>query len=223
MLYPNELISQKLNNFILKPVNISSKMKINKKIILASASETRKNILKSLNFDFSVIKADINESEFDNISPQKRPELLAIKKAQKIHSILTREEKHNTLIIGADTLVILGKKVLGKPKNKEEAINFLRLLSGKKHNVISGLCVLDCDKNNYFSITNKNTVHFARLSTKEIEWYISTNEWQNAAGAYRIQENASLFIKKLQGSYSSVAGLPIFDFYDILRGHNFLL
>jgi septum formation protein len=114
-------------------------------------------------------------------------------------------------------LITLDGKIYGKPNNQEEARSFLKDFSGKKQEIISAIAFFN-GKLNYLSTRiNKTKLLFSKLSTKEIDWYINTGEWHGVAGGYRIQGLASCFIEKIEGSFTSVVGLPLFEFYDILK------
>ncbi|MCM1320629.1 MAG: Maf family protein [Bacteroides sp.] len=189
-------------------------------IILASSSPRRQAILKDLGVPFKVVLPETDETLPAGTSPEEAAELLAIKKVNAV-TRNTSAEQAIPWILGADTLVALEGTIYGKPKDTEQAAHFLRQLSGKTHTVITSIALFN-GKLNYLSTrTNKTSVTFAQMSAEEIEWYIGTGEWHGAAGGYRIQEMGSCFITHISGSYSSVIGLPIFEFYDILKEHGY--
>jgi septum formation protein len=134
--------------------------------------------------------------------------------------ILNPEEK-NHFALGADTLVVVNGKFLGKPKNREEAKEFLSILSNRTHQVITGLALYNkLEIHQDYEITE---VRFNKLSNEEIKWYLDQNEWKNVAGAYRIQGKAAAFIESIRGSYSNVVGLPISKIYGMLKANKFPL
>lgn len=179
-------------------------------IILASASPRRKQIMENAGFSFIVFKAEIDEEITENLQLNELVIDLALKKALEA-------KKHfgNGIIIGADTLVEIDGKVLGKPVNEQEAREMLNLLSGKTHSVYTGLAVIYKDK----TITDfvKTKVVFRKLSEAEIDWYIETGEPFDKAGGYGIQEKGSLLVKEIEGDYFNVVGLPIARLNEILK------
>ncbi len=186
-------------------------------IILASSSPRRQEILKSLNIPFRVITSDIDESYPKDMNITEVPEYLASRKVNAVVRTFNPDQ-NIPWILGADTLVIQGKsKPLGKPQSPEEAVKFLKMLSGKTHKVVSGIALFNGSLNYLSTKTSITKVTFKALSDDEIKWYVSTGEWHGAAGGYRIQGMASMFIEKIDGSYSGVVGLPIFDIYEILK------
>ena len=185
-------------------------------IILASSSPRRQEIFKELGIPFRVIMPEINETYPKDLSFEKIPEYLASKKVEAVIRQLPSGQMI-PWVFGADTLVFKDDKILGKPESQEQAIQFLKDLSGTTHKVVTSIALFN-GKLSYLSTrTSINSVTFAPLSDKEIDWYIQTGEWHGVAGAYRIQGLASCFISHIEGSYSSIIGLPIFEFYDILK------
>ena len=186
------------------------------KIILASKSPRRKEILENLALDFEIITADTSEDS-DIRDPQELVEELALRKAEAVKNLLISQNKYSAdyIIIGCDTVVANDNKLLGKPKDRADAVSMLRSLSGKKHRVISGLAVLKGDKK---IISNEVTeVLFDNLSEKEITDYVSTGESDDKAGGYAIQGLASKFIKGINGCYFNVVGLPVNLLYNALK------
>ena len=186
------------------------------KIILASKSPRRKEILENLKLDFEIITADTNEDS-DIKDPQKLVEELAKRKAEAVKNLLIAENKYSLddIIIGCDTVVANDNVILGKPKDRDDATSMLHSLSGKKHRVISGLAILKGEKS---FISNEVTeVLFDNLSETEIENYVKTGECDDKAGAYAIQGLASKFIKGINGCYFNVVGLPVNLLYNALK------
>lgn len=172
------------------------------KIILASNSPRRKELLKYLYQDFLVIPADIDETIPKDIEIEKSAEYVAIKKAKAIS-----KDNQDSLVIGCDTIVLVDNTILGKPKDKSNCLNMLKSLSGREHSVITGVCVVFGEKMITFSEETK--VKFYTLSDDEILKYISTGEPFDKAGGYGIQGYGSLLVEKISGDYFNVVGLPI--------------
>ena len=129
--------------------------------------------------------------------------------------------RHNSgVVIGADTVVYARGAILGKPLNREDARTMLRRLSGRWHEVITGVCVYDCGTGRSVSGHSRSRVHFRRLSAADIEWYLSTGEYQDKAGAYAIQGYASLFVDRIEGCYFNIVGFPVSTFYALCRRLN---
>lgn len=193
-------------------------------IILASSSPRRQEILKNLGIPFQVVMPNIDETIDENMDIEKVPEFFATRKVDAIMRTLPQGQ-FIPWILGADTLVIgPNGKAFGKPESQEEAVDFLKQLSGATHKVVSSIALFN-GKLNYLSTrTNTTKVTFKKMTDEEINWYVNTGEWHGAAGGYRIQGNASIFIEKIEGSYSGVVGLPIFEIYDILleQGYSIL-
>lgn len=186
------------------------------KIILASKSPRRKEILSNLNMDFEIITADTDESS-DITQPEKLVEELAFRKAQAVKNLLIGQNEltYDCVIIGCDTVVSKDNKILGKPKDRVDAALMLRMLSDSEHKVVSGLAVLKGDK---AIISHEVTkVYFDKLSEEEINDYVASGESDDKAGAYGIQGLASKFIKGINGCYFNVVGLPVNLLYSILK------
>ncbi len=191
-------------------------------IILASASPRRQEILKMLNIPFIVMPADINEETPPEIESEKNSEYIAEKKVQATLDGLP-EGNETPWILGADTSIIFEGKIYGKPANQDEAFDFIKKFQGKSHIVTTGIALYNGRKRSIISRTSKNIVHFNSMSDEEIDWYISTGEWHGAAGAYKIQGLASCFISKIEGTESSIMGLPLFELYDMLKEQGYSL
>ncbi len=183
------------------------------KIILASQSPRRKELLKKLGIDFIIKTREINESYPPGLVKEEIPLYLCRQKANEFDE---SEIEKNTILITADTIVWLdGNKVLGKPIDKIEAVQTLKELSGKKHEVITGVCLRSLDKITTFHISTE--VFFKVLSNEEIDYYIDTCKPYDKAGAYGIQEWIGYIgIEKINGSFNNVVGLPVKALYDAL-------
>jgi septum formation protein len=183
------------------------------KWILASASPRRKEILARLGMRFRIDPSGILEpSRTANETPAAYVARIARLKARGV-----AKKYRSSFIIGADTVVVLGRSILGKPSNREEARAMLNRLSGRWHEVLSGLCVLDCEKARSHSGYSRTRVRFRRLSPSDIDWYLKTGEYRDKAGAYAVQGYASLFIDRIEGCYFNVVGFPISVFETLCR------
>ncbi len=191
-------------------------------IILASSSPRRQEILKMLKIPFRVIMPNIDETCSSLLDHDEIPELLAREKVLAVIRSLPSEQEI-PWILGADTIISFNNKIYGKPQNQEEAFQFLKELQGNTHDVITALVLYNGRKKITTSKICKTYVTFSPMSDEEIEWYVNTGEWHGAAGGYRIQSLAACFVKKIEGSYTSVVGLPIFELYDMLKEQNYSL
>lgn len=191
-------------------------------IILASSSQRRQEIFKQLGIPYMVVMPEIKEEYPTDLEFEKVPEYLASQKIKAAMKMLPQGQ-NVPWIFAADTLIFKGDKVYGKPETKEQAVEFLKELQDGTHTVITAIALFN-GKINYLSTrTSINKVTFSPISDKEIEWYIETGEWHGVAGAYRIQGMASCFISHIEGTQSSIIGLPIFEFYDILKEQGYSL
>ena len=185
-------------------------------IILASSSPRRQEILKMLKIPFRVIIPNIDETLMSAIELEQVPELLAREKVTAvIHSLPAEQEI--PYVLGADTVIIFNNEIMGKPQSQEEAFDYLKKLQGKTHTVVTSLVLYKGKTHETKSKISKTRVTFSPMTDEEIQWYIDTGEWHGAAGGYRIQSLASLFVAKIEGSYTGVVGLPISELYDILK------
>ncbi len=183
------------------------------KILLASQSPRRRDLLQLAGFNFRVKAADVDESYEETIPPEKFPEHLAIKKARAVTSFAQQDE----IILAADTIVLKSGIIFGKPENRDDANRILSELSGARHEVISGVCLLSGDKMKTFSATT--SVWFHPLSEEQISFYIDQFNPYDKAGAYAIQEWIGLIgISKIEGCYFNVMGLPVSRVWQELRG-----
>jgi septum formation protein len=181
------------------------------RLILASKSPRRSDLLEQAGLTFSVIPSDFDESTVAMSDPDSYVIALAESKAIDI------SEKHPaSWVIGADTIVLIDRNILGKPGSKEEARDMLQRLSGKTHQVLTGYCICCKKKNRFFSETIKTDVRFKKLSDAEIEWYIQTEEPFDKAGAYAIQGLGTFLVKSINGSYTNVVGLPVCEVIELL-------
>lgn len=181
-----------------------------KRIILASKSPRRKQIMDELYIPYEIIVADIEEKINLNNDLKEEIEKLSFLKALKVF-----DDNRDAVVIGADTIVVVNNKVLGKPKDALDAKNMLKMLQNSKHYVITAVTILSSEKSETFS--NISEVFFNEMSDKEIEDYIKTNEPMDKAGSYAIQGIGSKFINKINGDYYAIMGLPISEVYKRLK------
>ena len=187
------------------------------KIILGSASPRRKQLLSLMVEDFSVVVSDIEEIVTEN-NPTFVAVELAEQKARAVCSLLSSKEE--ALVIGADT-VVFTEKILGKPTDREDAIRMLKSLSGRTHTVVTGVCVKSKATGLEESFFSETLVEFIELSEEEIIRYVECGEPMDKAGAYGIQGVGARFIKRIDGCYYNVMGLPIQKLSDVLKNMGF--
>jgi septum formation protein len=181
------------------------------KLILASSSPRRRYLLKQAGLKFSVIPSRFDENSVTLSSPESYVRLLAEGKAKDISM-----QYPDNWIIGADTIVFIDNSILGKPGSRAEARTMLTRLSGKTHQVITGYCICCKAKDRFFSDSVKTDVHFKKLTEKEINWYINSGEPFDKAGAYAIQGIGTFLVKRINGSYTNVVGLPVCEVLEFL-------
>ena len=183
------------------------------KIILSSNSPRRKQLLAGLDIPFEVrVLDDIDESYPPTLSVQEIPQYIAKAKAKAYLPTMAADE----LVITADTVVVLGSEVLGKPADRAEAISMLHELSGRTHQVITGVCLTTCERQRVFGVTTDVT--FKRFTDEEIFYYVDTYQPFDKAGAYGIQEWIGYIgVTALNGSYFNVMGLPVQRIYAELQ------
>lgn len=186
------------------------------KLVLASASPRREEILKQLKLKFTVVPSKIDETEFKADNPAELVEILAVEKAKAVSELV-----ENVIIIAADTIVVADGQILGKPKNKIEAKKMLKKLSGQRHQVITGLAVLNSVSGEYQAVNDITEVKMSVLTEKEIEKYIEQEDILDKAGSYAIQGLGSIFIEEIKGSYYSVMGMPIHQLAKLLDKFNY--
>lgn len=184
------------------------------KIILASASPRRKEILQNFKLDFDIQKSHIEEKILENEPPKSTVVRLAYEKAFDV-----AEKNRDKLVIGADTIVVLDGEILGKPKDEKEAYEMIKKLSNKTHKVITGLSLIYLKQDKVINDYVESYVTFKDLSEDSIKDYISTKESLDKAGAYGIQGYGALLVDNIQGDYFNIVGLPISKLSDLLKDH----
>ena len=173
------------------------------KLILASASPRRAQLLADAGYTFDVIPADVDEKQVSAPSPSETAMELAILKARTV-----AELHPDDVVLAADTIVCLGEEILGKPENAEDAAKMLSLLSGTTQVVITGLCVMRKSADYQQSSRILSAVRVDKLTPEQIEHYVGSGDWQGKAGGYGIQDKDP-FVKRIAGSHSNVVGLPV--------------
>jgi septum formation protein len=179
------------------------------KVILASASSRRHELLSQLISQFDIQTADIDESPLPNESPEVLVERLAFSKAQVIW-----RKNPDAIVIGADTIVTFGNEIFGKPTSQNDSMAILNKLSGQCHVVMTGVAILSASKQ--ISSVVKTEVEFTSISDQQIQAYWQTGEPQDKAGSYAIQGIGGKFVKRINGSYSNVVGLPLVETNEML-------
>lgn len=180
------------------------------KIILASGSSRRKELIETLKIPFSVIVSDIDESIDENANLVDEIEKLSYKKALAVF-----KDHKDAVVIGADTIVVHNNEVLGKPKTEENAIKMLNKIQGNWHEVITAVSIISVKQSETFSVVSR--VHFYPMDDEEIKLYVNSKEPLDKAGAYAIQGEGSRYIKEIKGDYYSIMGLPISELYHRIK------
>ncbi len=194
-------------------------MAIRPDLILASASPRRLALLNQIGIEPEhLIPAHLDETPETGELPRKLAARLAQSKAKMTqHKARQSGLGDNALVLGADTVVAVGRRILPKAETMEEAATSLRLLSGRSHVVYTGICLLNADGQARNRLV-ETKIRFKRLSAREIESYLASAEWRGKAGGYAIQGIAAAFVQKLSGSYHGVVGLPLFETAALLSG-----
>jgi len=184
-----------------------------RRLILASNSPRRRDLLAQAGLTFTVIPSEVDERQVARSDPDMLVRTLAESKAIDI------AEKHpDSWVLGADTIVVIDNQILGKPDSTDAAREMLKRLSGNIHQVFTGYCVCCSHKERLFTDAVKTDVCFKSLSDAEIEWYIGTGEPFDKAGGYGIQGIGSFLVKSIKGSYTNVVGLPLCEVMSFLIG-----
>lgn len=188
------------------------------RVILASKSPRRREILASLGVKFEILSADADESS-DIKNPQALVRELALRKGRAVRELLAARGEWNadTLIIASDTVVAAGERILGKPQDDADAAAILRMLSGNDHHVISGVALLWGERE--IADAESTKVRFSAMTDAEIAWYVQSGEPSDKAGAYAVQGLASMWIEGLEGDYFNVVGLPVYKLNSLVRTH----
>ena len=175
-----------------------------RKIILASASPRRKELLRSIGLKFRIVPSKVEEKPNPRLKPKAQVQFLSLQKAEAIVSKVA-----NAIVIAADTMVVFGEELLGKPRNLEEAKRMLKKLQGKMHTVVTGFTIIDTESGRKVSKSVAVKVFVKKLSNKEIEKYVRRENVLDKAGAYAVQGIGAVIVDKIEGDYSTVVGLPL--------------
>ncbi len=186
------------------------------RLILASASPRRRELLKQAGVEFEVIPAK-GEEHTEKDTPHEAVMELALLKAKEVAGVI---EDPKAVILGADTVVALEGRILGKPKDREDAVAMLTLLSGNTHSVFTGVALVRKEDGRILNFFEETKVTMYPMSQEEIEAYVNTGEPMDKAGAYGIQGKCAIHIEKIQGDYNNVVGLPIAGIYQRMK-HGF--
>ena len=184
-------------------------MKITKKLILASRSPRRQILLKQIGLQFEALESGVDENLEDIRVPVDHVTILSQRKALEIGKKID-----DGFVIGADTIVVLDGKILGKPKDEKDAVKMLNTLSGRTHKVYTGFTILDRPSNKLHTAFEVTDVTFRKLSPDEIKQYVGTGSPMDKAGAYGIQDDyGAVFVEKIDGCFYNVVGFPLTKFY----------
>ena len=190
---------------------VMSKSQNNPRLILASKSPRRSYLLEQAGLAFTVIHSSFDENSVSLSTPETYVKTLAEAKAADVSKAYPE-----SWVIGADTIVVIDGTILGKPDSKPQARTMLKRLSGKTHQVFTGYCICCRAKERSFTNAVKTDVLFKNLADNEIEWYINTSEPFDKAGAYAIQGLGTFIVKRINGSYTNVVGLPVCEVIEFL-------
>jgi septum formation protein len=177
---------------------------LNMRLVLASASPRRRDLLSQIGLSAdAIVPADIDETPVKGELPAQTAQRLAVEKARAVAA-----QEGDAYVLAADTVVAVGRRALGKPASADEARQFLKLLSGRRHRVLGGISVVAPD-GHVSDRLSTTLVRFKRLTEAEISSYLETNEWDGKAGGYAIQGHAAAFVPAISGSYTNVVGLDL--------------
>jgi septum formation protein len=182
------------------------------KIILATTSPRRHGLAQTMGLDFEIVPSKYEEDMSRKMKPKDMVREFSLGKASDV-----AKKFKKGIVIGVDTIVVFNGKNLGKPKSDNEAFKMLKSFSGKKQRVISGICLIDCEKGKIIQDFETTEVYFKKISDKEIKSYLKTGVHRDKAGGYGIQDLSSIFIKKINGCYFNVMGFPIYNIYKNLQ------
>lgn len=179
-------------------------------VYLASQSPRRRELLQQIGVEFSIVTVDVDETPLPAESPEAFVQRLALDKARTARRLVPRD----AVVLGADTAVVLGDRILGKPVGREDALDMLASLSGKTHRVVTGVALVKADQE---AVRISDTqVTFRQLTDAERERYWESGEPQDKAGSYAVQGLAAQFVTRIDGSYSGVVGLPLYETGELL-------
>jgi septum formation protein len=182
------------------------------KLVLASRSPRRAEILNAIGWPFEVVAANIDESRFESEAAVPFVRRLAQTKVETVAKHLS-----SGLVLGADTVVLVDDEILGQPRDADDARRMLKLLSGRWHEVLTAVALVRAGGGQVMADHERSRVRFAEMSVAEIDWYVATGEPMDKAGAYAVQGSAALFIEEIQGDYFNIVGLPVRLVYELVR------
>lgn len=194
-----------------------------KKVILASSSPRRCALLNQMGIDFDIIPSHIDEDIFCHLKGDNLVKALSKEKAFKVFNNV-KQHTNNVCVIGCDTIVSINDKILGKPKDKQDALNMLLDLNNNMHTVFTGLSLIGLKDGTYFedTICSLSNVYFSNFSRDELLAYVNTLEPMDKAGAYGIQGKGGFLVSKIEEDFYSIMGLPINNLYNMLKKYDFL-
>ena len=189
------------------------------RLILASASPRRADLLRAAGFTFDTVVADVDEAVRPGESPALHVRRLAAEKSAAALGGPAKAGRHDACVLAADTTVVIDNEILGKPRDDHDAAAMLERLSGRRHDVLTGVSI----RRNAFEVgrVESTAVSFAALTPDEVAWYVGSGEGRDKAGGYAIQGLASRFVTRIEGSYSNVVGLPVAAVVELLRETGF--
>lgn len=184
------------------------------KIILASGSPRRRELLSQIGIEYEVISSNVSEK-----IEEAQPDLMVMDLSRQKASEVASKVQTGTIVLGADTVVSVDGKILGKPASKEEAFGMIKSLSGRMHSVYTGVTLIKkaYDKDKIISFAEKTEVYVKEMSNEEIWLYIESEEYFDKAGAYGIQGRFAAFVERINGDYNNIVGLPVSKVYDKLK------
>lgn len=183
-----------------------------RKIILASSSPRRQDLMKLLDIPFEIVVSNFDESTIKIKNPRKFVEMQSLKKAEVV-----AKKFRDAIIIGSDSAVVVDGQILGKPKDDKDAEKALKQLSGTRHVIITGLAIIDQKQNKVVITSNKSYVKMKKLTTSEIKGYLKTGEHKDKAGSYSVTMKGSMFVEKVVGDVTAIIGLPMRQLVEELR------
>lgn len=178
-----------------------------KKLILASGSPRRKQLLKQIGLDFDIIVSNVDEKLNPRLKPLTQVEQLSLQKAQAVAAL---PQAKGAVVLGSDSMVYVDGEIMGKPKDEKDAKRMLRKLSGRQHSIVTGFTLIDTETKKTVTKSVEVKVWFRKIYPQEIRAFLAKDKPFDKAGAYGIQEVAAIFVEKIEGDYPGAVGLPLF-------------